>query len=238
MLSFFLFCLIVFSTQTEFAHEEASLLKAFEEEVGYLRLLMHSNVVRLLAKVKKPTLTMEERQKLEATKRYSPAAFVTEYCERGSLHEVLRTRLAAPHADEKKGMESPTLTDARKWSILLDLATALLYLHKQKIVHRDIKSHNVFLTRTWQAKIGDFGLARTQRQTAGMLSHEFRLLIQSAGFLSKSKSSGAGTMNFMAPEQCNPDGDVGVQADIYGFGGVITDLIAGQHALFMINVSC
>lgn len=161
-------------------------MKAFDDEVNYLRRLMHSNVVRLLAKVKMPKLTIEERKALEAVKKYTPAAFVTEYCERGSLHEVLHLRQAQTQAhtqiqahaeskeikeskDKDKDKDSVSLTDARKWSILLDLATALLYLHKQKIVHRDIKSANVLLTLTFQAKIGDFGLARTQKHTAGLL---------------------------------------------------------------------
>ena len=42
----------------------------------------------------------------------------------------------------------------------LQLAIVLNYLHKSKVVHRDIKSHNILLDENFNVKICDFGLAR------------------------------------------------------------------------------
>ncbi|XP_022929212.1 L-type lectin-domain containing receptor kinase IX.1-like [Cucurbita moschata] len=104
------------------------------------------------------------------------------------------------------------------WSIrnkiALGLASALLYLHEeweQCVVHRDIKSSNVMLDSSFNAKLGDFGLAR-------FVDHE----------LGSQTTVLAGTMGYLAPE-CVTDGKASKESDVYSFGVVALEIACGRR---------
>lgn len=54
--------------------------------------------------------------------------------------------------------------------ILKETTKALLHLHKNHIIHRDIKGDNILLTKEGQVKLCDFGLARSIESTLGKRS--------------------------------------------------------------------
>ena len=78
---------------------------------------------------------------------------VTEFCEHGDLDQRLRAQRGSPVA------ESQVLD----W--LAQLLLALLYIHKRKVLHRDLKAANVFLSMNNTVKLGDFGIARVLKHT-------------------------------------------------------------------------
>ncbi|XP_042993376.1 L-type lectin-domain containing receptor kinase IX.1-like [Carya illinoinensis] len=97
--------------------------------------------------------------------------------------------------------------------IALGLASALLYLHEeweQCVVHRDIKSSNIMLDANFNAKLGDFGLAR-------LVDHE----------LGSQTTVLAGTMGYLAPE-CVTTGRASKESDVYSFGVVCLEIACGR----------
>ena len=96
--------------------------------------------------------------------------------------------------------------------LILPVAEALAYAHKQKIIHRDIKPANILFTESGEPTLSDFGIAKiidasddTQLTMAGV---------------------GIGTPDYMAPEQWSGAADE--RTDIYALGIVLYELITGR----------
>jgi serine/threonine-protein kinase len=103
-------------------------------------------------------------------------------------------------------------------SILRDVASALAYAHRQGIVHRDIKPENILLSEG-TAVVTDFGIAKAI-QAARATPRQGMLTITGASL---------GTPMYMAPEQAAADPTTDQRADIYAWGAVAYELIAGKH---------
>ncbi|XP_073027308.1 L-type lectin-domain containing receptor kinase IX.1-like [Primulina eburnea] len=108
------------------------------------------------------------------------------------------------------------LTWEVRYKIAQGLASALLYLHeecKQCVVHRDIKSSNIMLDSNFDAKLGDFGLAR-------LVDHE----------KGSQTTMVMGTRGYMAPEYVI-SGRASKESDIFSFGVVLLEITCGRSAI-------
>ncbi|PIA27248.1 hypothetical protein AQUCO_08200040v1 [Aquilegia coerulea] len=118
------------------------------------------------------------------------------------------------------GNKSP-LSWPIRYSIALGLASALLYLHEEReqcVVHRDIKPSNVMLDSDFNAKLGDFGLARLMDHDLGLKTTRL-----------------AGTIGYMAPEYLNT-GKASKKSDVYSFGVVALEIACGKKSVHIIPV--
>ncbi|ESR57412.1 hypothetical protein CICLE_v10024255mg, partial [Citrus x clementina] len=112
----------------------------------------------------------------------------------------------------------PKLSWHLRQSIALGTARGLAYLHfgaQPAIFHRDIKASNILLDEKFEAKVGDFGLAKFTPEGLTHLSTRV-----------------AGTMGYLAPEYALY-GQLTDRSDVYSFGVVLLELLSGRKALIM-----
>ncbi|WMV50914.1 hypothetical protein MTR67_044299 [Solanum verrucosum] len=108
------------------------------------------------------------------------------------------------------------LTWPIRFKIAQGLASTLFYLHEeweQCVVHRDIKSSNIMLDSNFNAKLGDFGLARLVDHDKGSQTTVL-----------------AGTMGYMAPE-CLTTGKASKETDVYSFGVLALEIACGRKPI-------
>lgn len=164
----------------------------FIAEVTTIGSLRHKNLVKLIG------WCYERRELL----------IVYEFMPNSSLDKFI-------FGDAKLGIEGPTLSWKRRHSIIYGVAQALDYLHngcEKRVLHRDIKASNIMLDSEFNAKLGDFGLARTiqQREKTHHSTNEI-----------------AGTPGYMAPETFLI-GRATVETDIYAFGVLVLEVLCGR----------
>ncbi len=106
------------------------------------------------------------------------------------------------------------LTLLEKCNIMSQVAEGLDCAHRHGVVHRDVKPANIMVLPDGRVKIMDFGIARiTQDRDATRLTQE--------GWM-------VGTLLYMAPEQLSA-GEVDALCDIFAYGVVYYELLAGRH---------
>ncbi|XP_065862665.1 probable L-type lectin-domain containing receptor kinase S.7 [Euphorbia lathyris] len=131
---------------------------------------------------------------------------VYEFMPYGSLDKML-------YQEREFGM---FLTWSHRKKIAVGLASALTYLHQeceQQVIHRDIKTSNVMLDGNFNARLGDFGLAR-------LMDHD----------KSPVSTLTAGTMGYLAPEYLHY-GKATEKTDVFSYGVVILELACGKRPI-------
>lgn len=208
--------------------------KSFAAELVAVAHLRHRNLVRLRG------WCVHEYQLL----------LVYDYMPNRSLDRVLFKNNSNSNSDT-------ILLDFRKRSnIVLGLAAALFYLHQQletQIIHRDIKTSNVMLDSHYNARLGDFGLARwlehdlhqpvqdyqlhtpvvgpttTQKNTPNTLSSSRRSTDYQFRLAETSRIGG--TIGYLPPESFQKRYIATAKSDVFSFGIVVLEVASGRRAV-------
>lgn len=112
--------------------------------------------------------------------------------------------------------EGPILSWGLRYNIVMGVASALSYLHgewEQQVIHRDVKASNILLDASFNARLGDFGLAR-------LMDHN----------KSPDATLTAGTMGYLAPEYLQT-GKASMKTDVFSFGVVALEVACGRRAI-------
>ena len=127
-----------------------------------------------------------------------------EICQNQSLNELLKRR--------------KTLTELEVQCYTMQIIKALKYLHSHRIIHRDLKLGNLFISDKMELKVGDFGLA-TKLEFDG-----------------ERKRTVCGTPNYIAPEILDGKTGHSYEVDIWSLGVIIYTLIIGKPPFETNNV--
>ncbi|XVF87999.1 hypothetical protein PTKIN_Ptkin19aG0013900 [Pterospermum kingtungense] len=139
----------------------------------------------------------------------SMRALIYEYMPNGSLDKYI-CHQGSP--DKAHLLERKTL-----FEIAIGIARGLEYLHRgcnTRILHLDIKPHNILLDETFCPKISDFGLAKLCERKESILS----------------MISARGTIGYIAPELfCRNFGGVSYKSDVYSYGMMVLEMVGAKE---------
>ncbi|KAJ2992689.1 hypothetical protein NUW58_g2081 [Xylaria curta] len=122
---------------------------------------------------------------------------VTEYCAGGSVATLMKP--TAPGGLQEKWIVP----------ILREVSLGIHWVHKQGIIHRDIKCANVLITEVGGVQLCDFGVA-------GIVETKF-----------DKRTTFIGTLHWMAPELFDQNAQYGTEVDIWAFGSMIYEIASG-----------
>ncbi|EPS60067.1 hypothetical protein M569_14734, partial [Genlisea aurea] len=162
--------------------------REFVAEIVSIGRLRHRNLVPLLG----------------YCRRKSELLLVYEYMPNGSLDKLLH------------GQPENALSWAQRFRVIKGVASGLLYLHEeweQVVIHRDIKPSNVLLDEEFNARLGDFGLARLYDHGSDPQTTHI-----------------VGTLGYLAPEHTFT-GKATTGTDVYAFGAFLLEVACGRRPI-------
>uniref|UniRef100_K3XFP0 non-specific serine/threonine protein kinase n=1 Tax=Setaria italica TaxID=4555 RepID=K3XFP0_SETIT len=165
----------------------------FINEVATIGLVHHANIVRLLGFCS------------EGTRR----ALIYEFMPNESLEKYIFLH----HSNTSQELLVPN----KMVAVALGIARGMEYLHQgcnKRILHFDIKPHNILLDYNFNPKISDFGMAKLCARDQSIVT----------------LTAARGTMGYIAPELYSRNfGGVSHKSDVYSFGMLVLEMVSGRR---------
>ncbi|XP_051223000.1 rust resistance kinase Lr10-like isoform X2 [Lolium perenne] len=167
--------------------------EVFINEVATIGLIHHANIVRLLG-------------------------FCSEGMRRALIYEFMPNESLEKYIfSHDPNIFQHLLVPQKLLDIALGIARGMEYLHqgcKQRILHFDIKPHNILLDYNFNPKISDFGLAKLCARDQSIVT----------------LTAARGTMGYIAPELYSRNfGGVSYKSDVYSFGMLVLEMVSGRR---------
>lgn len=124
---------------------------------------------------------------------------IMEYCDGGDLSHCLNHQLKS----------NRLMGEERIWKYFIQICLGLAYIHSKKILHRDLKTLNIFLTKDGRVKIGDLGVAKVLNQTN--FARTF-----------------VGTPYYLSPEICE-EKPYNEKSDVWALGCILYEMATFKH---------
>ena len=157
--------------------------EAAKHEIAMLRKLDHANITR----------------------------YVDHFESRGSLYIVMEYANGGDLYTKIKGRAGRRFTEKEILHYFSQICLAIMHLHDKKILHRDLKTQNVFLTQDGIVKLGDFGISTVLRNTF------------------EQKRTVCGTPYYFSPELCM-NKPYNNKSDVWALGCILYELTTLTHA--------
>ncbi|KAG8050653.1 hypothetical protein GUJ93_ZPchr0009g1269 [Zizania palustris] len=164
----------------------------FINEVATIGRIHHANIVRLIG-------------------------FCSEGTRRALIYEFMPNESLEKHIFSRNSSTSQLLVPNNMLDIALGIARGMEYLHQgcnQRILHFDIKPHNILLDYNFSPKISDFGLAKLCARDQSIVT----------------LTAARGTMGYIAPELYSRNfGEISYKSDVYSFGMLVLEMVSGRR---------
>ena len=133
---------------------------------------------------------------------------VMEYCQNHDLHGLVKKQMGKPMADNFI------------WKVFIHICLGIYYLHQRDIIHRDLKSLNIFLTKDKSAKVGDLGASRRLDKNGNIIDMDENGVADPEAVPVK-----VGTPLYLAPELWQ-DKPCTKKSDIWALGIILYEMCA------------
>jgi serine/threonine protein kinase len=146
---------------------------------------------------------------LKSLKHTNIIAFCSTFVEVGHLYIVMEYANSGSVAESiaQRRMDAEPFIEGEALAIFVQCCFALKHMHDKHILHRDLKSHNIFLTEDGTVKLGDFGISKRLDSTQ------------------ERANTVIGTPSYLAPEVCD-NMPYDTKADIWSLGVVFYEMLA------------
>lgn len=130
---------------------------------------------------------------------YPQLCIVMDYCENGDLYQALKKR------------RGQLLPESQILDWFVQICLAVKHVHDRKILHRDLKTQNIFVAGSGILKLGDFGVAKVLTHTDALAA------------------TAVGTPYYLSPEICRNQ-RYSSKSDIWSLGCVLYEMTTMKHA--------